>query len=312
MKETVKPSPASGEASKNGAAASAQAVAKQDPDFIQVPFRELIVDKAINVRKTYRPERVAQLAEQIKADGMRRPLDVCLNKDGKYMVLAGFTRCAALEVVFGKNVGDYLATCRVNRSKVPGQLLTSEEMMMINLASDETQEPVKQSELAARVHYMVKEMGIRQEIVAKRCFVDVGKVGVLNRLWEKLHPEIKDAWTKAPSREAEIPLTHLQSWIAFPPDQQLIAFHTLVAPPSELDENEDDDGLQDPPAEKPPILWKVRPKKHLVSALNRLRKMQKEEPKDFTPEHEASLKTLRWALSAEGSKNRDGLQKPPY
>ena len=305
---------------KNGAPAS---VVVQDQNSVCIPFRLLLINPDVNVRQTYDEDWIKTLAEQLQANvtesnpsGLKRPLDVAApNAKGEYELLAGFTRCKSLQLIHGKAVGDLMVRVNVHRSKMAGKALTPEEKMQINLASDEAQLDVKRSELAERVSYMVKEMGIKQDFVAKKCFVDPSTVSQLVRVWTKLAPDIRAAWVKAPSRSAEIPLATLVSWVQYPIDQQLIAFKKYMASPEELEndmreegdeEGDDVEGTGDGERTKakPEILWKLRTKKEFKERLEALLTLKKESPKEITKEQEVSIKELRWALS--------DLQKAPY
>jgi hypothetical protein len=279
-----------------------------------VKFRQLIFNWDLNVRKTYSPDRVARLVEQIRPDGIpRRPMETAETgrknefDEDLFEVLAGFTRGKAMMSLHGANAAEKdirILIKRSRRRRADGtyELLTTEEKQFINMGEDESQEPVKNAELAGRVVYLIDECGVRQDHVAKRCFIDQPKVSNLYRCYKKLHPEIRAAWEKCPTRESEIPLATLTNWAGYDQAQQLIAFHRYASPPSELEAENDEEGEDDVEGaeskpEKPPILHKARRLGENRMMLAELKELKKAGGKAWTPQHEGALAYARWNLS---------------
>lgn len=283
--------------------AAAHAAPLANPKSVRIKFRNLKIVWENNVRKTYTPEWIEKLGQSLKEDGQKRDLDVAEpDAEGMYELLGGYSRCKAFMLIYGKDVGDIMVDVRVHPNKRAGVPLTAEEKMQINLASDEQQMPVKRSELAERVTYMVQEIGIKQQVVAKKCMVDAATVSELVKCWTKLEPRIKEAWKKAPTRQLEIPLSVLTQWAKFPFDAQMEAFDRYMSPPSESDAEDEDelgDGGDNEDEQKEKgskeIFWKVRSKKEIKNRLDELLAMRKEGSLTELQEH--SIKELRWVLN---------------
>lgn len=64
---------------------------------VEIPIAEIFADEYFNSRGAITPTSVYELAKRIERDGLKIPIEVCLNEDGpeKYFLVAGFRRVEA-------------------------------------------------------------------------------------------------------------------------------------------------------------------------------------------------------------------------
>jgi ParB-like chromosome segregation protein Spo0J len=259
-------------------------------DFQKVSLGSIIVDDELNVRKTYTDAHIKTLAKSIEKVGITKPLTVKREGDS-YKLLSGFCRVRAVKQLFESGWEKVL---------VPITIVTSAEMaddLQYNMMDDESAEPPKRSEVAARLHYMVEEVGLKQLKMAEKMSMSSADVSRYISTWKNLEPSIKQVWIDAPTRDKEIPFSKLHMWSKFEHPDQLVAFakynEILNAP--EVDEEESEDAEEEE-TETKEILQKLRSKKEVKNELARFA-AKLEEAGELSDTETGAMKALSWTLS---------------
>lgn len=143
----------------------------------------------------YSIQGIDELASNIELCGLQQPLRVCLEENGRYKVVSGHRRRAALQMLAKDNPDKWRqAACIVERGDESPAM---RELRLIMANSDTRQltsaEISQQAERVERLLYQLKEEGVEfpgrmRDQVAAACKVSATKLGVLKVIREKLIP----------------------------------------------------------------------------------------------------------------------------
>ena len=143
----------------------------------------------------YSIQGIEELAANIELCGLQQPLRVHPEQDGRYKVISGHRRRAALQVLAAENPEKWhQAACIVERGDESPAM---RELRLILANSDTRQltsaEISRQAERVERLLYQLKEEGVQfpgrmRDQVAAACKVSATKLGVLKVIREKLIP----------------------------------------------------------------------------------------------------------------------------
>lgn len=143
----------------------------------------------------YSIQGIDELAANIELCGLQQPLRVCPDQNGRYKVISGHRRRAALQALATENPEKWRqAACIVERGDESPAM---RELRLILANSDTRQltpaEISKQAERVESLLYQLKEEGVQfpgrmRDQVAAACKVSATKLGVLKVIREKLIP----------------------------------------------------------------------------------------------------------------------------
>lgn len=202
-------------------------------EHIQVPLSQIERDEEFNARQgdsAYR--NIPELAESVKQNGQLQEVTVMVNKKGAekpYFMVNGFRRGRAFEVIAKETKTDPM----VNVFVKPFEGERFEERLMeakwANLASDGGTDPLRDYEYAARCQYFHSKLGASPKKIAKFIGKHEQTVYTYLKLFEKLSPEVKTAWSSAPDPEKEIPVSKLLQWSKRGPAEQKALMEKYVS-----------------------------------------------------------------------------------
>lgn len=143
----------------------------------------------------YSIQGIDELAANIELCGLQQPLRVCPDQNGRYKVISGHRRRAALQALAAENPEKWhQAACIVERGDESPAM---RELRLILANSDTRQltsaEISQQAERVEQLLYRLKEEGVEfpgrmRDQVAAACKVSSTKLGVLKVIREKLIP----------------------------------------------------------------------------------------------------------------------------
>lgn len=262
-------------------------------DVRTVRFGDVVVDETFNVRQSYDEERLDALVEAIRqVGGLLSPIIVSETPDGKLYLLNGFRRSRALTKLYGASAPEVLVPARIIHCQ------SDEDALLVNLASDSSQEPFRRYDLAERLTQLRIHRKMDNKLLGQRTGLGPMTVSQLITARTKLAQPIIEAWRAASSAATELPFTRLLDWARYPPEEQMIAFKKYMAVEA-VDEGEDDlsppASADDEPKPQPAILLKPRTKKELLTQLDKLR--EKHAAGQMSAEERGAFKYARWSLN---------------
>lgn len=259
-------------------------------DLRTISFGSLVIDETFNVRQTYDEERLNALIESIRhVGGLLSPVIVSEMSDGKMYLLNGFRRCRALAKMYGDKKNEITIPARVVHCQ------SDEDAILVNLASDSSQEPFRRYDLAERLTQLRVHRKLGNDVLGARTGLGPMTVSQLITARTKLAQPIVEAWKSAASAATEIPFTKLLDWSRYPPEEQMLAFKKYMAAEA-VDEGETDlSPSSEEPEPKPAILLKPRSKKVLLAQLEKLR--EKHASGEMSPEERGAFKYAKWCLN---------------
>jgi ParB/RepB/Spo0J family partition protein len=271
---------------------------------------------------------VEQLANTIKKEGQLSAVQVRPGKDGRFDLVFGFRRFAAISWPKEKG-GLGLPTIKAT---IADPELTEKDLYYRNLTENVARENLTPYDLGLRCK-LLKEEGDSGAEIAKRIGKNTGYINDLIRYATELHPEIMQRWKLEHSPEFDANQTkvlttdNLRQICAFKKDDgktpdkdaQLKAYHDLMVTNGNEEGDKDDDkgdGNGAGNARGTAIGAKRPSLKHLKSALEAA-EMTKKHGKDWSLDKEGKVKggkaldkeettrinaiieTLQWAMASK-------------
>lgn len=151
-----------------------------------IPLNRLVVSH-VNVRKTDRKADVAALAASIASHGLLQNLSVSAEEDGKFSVVAGGRRLAALKMLAksGAIAKDFAVPCQVLAKEAASETSLAENVHRVAM------DPMDEADAFATL----REKGSAVDEIARRFGVTVRHVDQRLAL-ARLSPKVKAAWKR--------------------------------------------------------------------------------------------------------------------
>jgi ParB/RepB/Spo0J family partition protein len=179
-------------------------------ESLDIELDRIDVDDKFNARHAL--HHIPELAESIRAQGLLQPLVVRANPhkgEGYFFLVAGHRRLAACRLLKFKTV-----RCEVHLYE------NRDEAMLAALASDTTSDPLRNYDIAERCHYFHSKFGSTPKKLAELIGRSPSEVTMLLACYRELEPSVREAWSKAPDPDKEIPIARLNRWRKEAPSHQ--------------------------------------------------------------------------------------------
>lgn len=219
----------------NGQARSRSSLAYRMGEIAEIPLSQIVVPDGWNVRSPYvegsklgkiEDEKVAALAEGIRAEGLLTPLTVAplppdpATGEPRYGVCAGYRRHRAL-TEFLKLRGSVRCTVKTFKTAWGAALL--------NVSENTQREDLRAADIAKRFHELLSgtyprtdSNDLGEPVPLKTIALESGKSdGYIRHLataWKKLSGVLREAW-----RELDVPTDIAIAWGRLPEDEQFLA-----------------------------------------------------------------------------------------
>ena|SRR3990167_3248112 len=168
---------------------------------VQLNISQIAADKDFNVRETKNYGDLDSLATQILVDGQRNPIEVGpQDETGKYPLISGFRRVAAIRKIAKGNGGDHEVFVIIREKVEPAEAAWSnlvENIQRNDLTSYEIAKGLARMKTAHSWSPadIVKRMGVKDDGASVK---GMSKSNVTNLVsaFETLSPKALDAWQK--------------------------------------------------------------------------------------------------------------------
>jgi len=164
---------------------------------LTVTLDQIVADDDFNVRRTTDESLYAKLKEDIKANGVHTPLVVSRLPDGRYNLIAGFTRLRALTELEkearkegGKSVPP--VTVKVTVKEYDDEVAAHFDNVRDNMLRGD----LKPYDIAVKAHMLRDKYEQKGPTIARGLGLDRDYCNNLMRCLDKLHPDIIEAWSK--------------------------------------------------------------------------------------------------------------------
>ncbi|MHB2027544.1 MAG: ParB/RepB/Spo0J family partition protein [Acidimicrobiales bacterium] len=242
--------------------------------ILRIPKDRVLLEPGFNARQIYRD--IDKLAASIREVGQLEPCVVRAHPPDFTVVIGHRRRLAYDEPNMPNGV-----PCVVRAFP------SRDDAMLAALASDPTSDPLRNYDLGERARYFVdKGMTVKQ--IAAVIGRDEYATGRILRCMRDLIPEVREAWSLAPSPEMEIPLRRLELWSRERPSMQLKLLRAYQAGSDEV-ETETGEKIRVNAA-----TMKVR-RSEMRAAITSLSTLAKNQP-ERAPYYEGAADALRWIL----------------
>jgi ParB/RepB/Spo0J family partition protein len=173
---------------------------------VRVPLSNVKVDKTLNPRVTYDEKTAKKLVDSIKENGLLHPPTLLRNKDGSYLLVAGFRRFNALQTL-KQDESDF---------RVLKEGTTLESALGANIDENLTRDSISSFEVAKQCHLLANRFKMSPKEIAA-CIhgnnnddtekkISPEHVSNLISCYDKMHPIILTAWSE---KHAKASLTNL-------------------------------------------------------------------------------------------------------
>lgn len=209
-------------------------IEQEIPVFIQTKVSNIVRSDKFNCRSQLTKERVDEIANSIAEKGVINPPIVREGKDGKYELVAGFTRVAAIEKLGGKDAD---ITARLMSFE------SEEDAMMVNALENTARNDLLRYDLAKLVHKLVTKTGLQQARVAKNLGISQPWVAQLNKVWEGLSNPVKEWWQTFQDPDKQPAWKDLMAWSKESPQKQKAIIDAIIKgeePPADDDKGDDE------------------------------------------------------------------------
>lgn len=162
---------------------------------LTVTLDQIEADESFNVRRNVDPGLYDKLKADIKANGVTNPLVVSRLPDGRYNLIAGFTRLRALTEIEkearkegGKSVPP--VTVKVTVKDYPSEVEAHFDNVRDNMLRGE----LKPYDIAVKAQFLRDKLDQKGPTIARGLGLDRDYCNNLMRALDKLDPRIRDEW----------------------------------------------------------------------------------------------------------------------
>ena len=191
----------------------------------RLPLKSIIADKSFNVRKNLagvanadprgesdNDTTIERLAADIRRDGLINPLIVRVDENGKYLLIAGFRRYAALALLAKEDPAKYAsAEVRVHSGDL-------KEAYFLNIVENTARNNLTPYEIGERCYFIQnesKKWGADGKAMSVNAIADRvgghsrGYIGNLIRAFSELHPTLLKRWEQESCGTAPDKVRHM-------------------------------------------------------------------------------------------------------